>query len=66
MQATVVKVSVEVGATVFVGDVICVLEAMKMEQQIFASIDGTVKELGIAPVDTLGSGQQIGLLEPLD
>jgi len=66
MQATVVKVAVEIGATVFVGDVICVLEAMKMEQQIFASIDGTVKELGIAPGDTLGSGQQIGLLEPLD
>ena len=66
MQATVVKVAVEVGDTVFVGDVICVLEAMKMEQQIFASIDGTVKELGIALGDTLGSGQQIGLLEPLD
>ena len=66
MQATVVKVSVEVGATVFVGDVVCVLEAMKMEQQIFASIDGTVKELSIAPGDTLGSGQQIALLEPLD
>ena len=66
MQATVVKVSVEVGATVFVGDVICVLEAMKMEQQIFASIDGTVKVLDIAPGDTLGSGQQIGLLEPLN
>jgi len=66
MQATVVKVAVEVGDTVFVGDVICVLEAMKMEQQIFASIDGTVKELGIAPGDTLGSGQQIGLLEPID
>ena len=66
MQATVVKVAVEVGDPVFIGDVICVLEAMKMEQQIFASIDGTVKELGIAPGDTLGSGQQIGLLEPLD
>jgi len=66
MQATVVKVSVEVGATVFVGDVVCVLEAMKMEQQIFASIDGTVKELGIAPGDTIRSGQQIALLEPLD
>jgi len=59
-----VKVAVQVGATVFVGDVICVLEAMKMEQQIFASIDGTVKELEIAPGDTVGSGQKIGLLEP--
>lgn len=66
MQATVVKVSVEVGAPVFVGDLICVLEAMKMEQKIFASIDGTVKEFDIAPGDTLGSGQRIGLLKPLD
>jgi len=66
MQATGVKVVVEVGDTVFAGGVICVLEAMKMEQQIFASIDGTIKELDIAPGDTLGSGQRIGLLEPLD
>ena len=64
MQATVVKVDVEVGATVFVGDVICVLEAMKMEQQIFASVDGTVKEIAISPGDSIGSGQTIALLEP--
>ena len=64
MQATVVKVAVEVGATVFIGDVICVLEAMKMEQQIFASIDGTVTELNIAIGDTLGSGQKICSLQP--
>ena len=65
MQATVVKVSVEVGASVFVGDLICVLEARKMEQQIFATIDGTVRELSISPGDNVGSGQQMGVLEPL-
>ena len=64
MQATVVKVAVVVGAKVFVGDVICVLEAMKMEQQIVASIDGIVKEIGINPGDSIASGQQIALLEP--
>lgn len=66
MQATVVKVAVQVGATVFAGDVICVLEAMKMEQQIFASINGIVKELEVTPGDTVGSGQRLALLEPRD
>lgn len=64
MQATVVKVQLEVGATVFVGDVICVLEAMKMEQQIGAPIDGTISEIRIAPGDTISSGQTIALVQP--
>jgi acetyl-CoA/propionyl-CoA carboxylase biotin carboxyl carrier protein len=64
MQATVVKVPVEVGATVFIGDVICVLEAMKMEQQIGAPIDGTISEIRIAPGDTISSGQTIALVQP--
>ena len=36
MQGTIVKVNVEVGQTVAVGDSIVVLEAMKMENQITA------------------------------
>ena len=64
MQATVVKVSTEVGASVFIGDIICVLEAMKMEQQIVAPIDGTVSELRIAPGDPISSGQVIAMIEP--
>ena len=64
MQATVVRVPVEVGGSVFVGDVVCVLEAMKMEQQICAPIDGTVSEIRIAPGDTISSGQTIAVVEP--
>ena len=45
MQGTIVKVTVEEGATVAEGDVIVVLEAMKMEQPIKAHKAGTVTGL---------------------
>ena len=45
MQGTIVKVTVEEGATVEEGDVIVVLEAMKMEQPIKAHKAGTVSGL---------------------
>jgi acetyl-CoA/propionyl-CoA carboxylase biotin carboxyl carrier protein len=45
MQGTIVKVTVEEGATVAEGDVIVVLEAMKMEQPIKAHKAGTVSGL---------------------
>ena len=66
MQATVVKVSVQPGENVFVGDVICVLEAMKMEQQILATTDGTVTELEIVPGDKVGSGQRLAVVASTD
>ena len=45
MQGTIVKVAVEDGATVEAGDLIVVLEAMKMEQPITAHKAGTVTGL---------------------
>ena len=45
MQGTIVKVAVEEGATVEEGDVIVVLEAMKMEQPLKAHKAGTVSGL---------------------
>jgi acetyl-CoA/propionyl-CoA carboxylase, biotin carboxylase, biotin carboxyl carrier protein len=56
MQATVVKVLVEPGSTVVAGDLICVLEAMKMEQPIMAPIDGTVESVGVSPGDSVSGG----------
>ena len=44
-QGTIVKVAVEEGATVDEGDVIVVLEAMKMEQALKAHKAGTVSGL---------------------
>lgn len=43
MQGVVVKHAVEDGATVTTGDLVCVLEAMKMENHLVAHRDGTVR-----------------------
>ncbi|WP_308030982.1 biotin/lipoyl-containing protein, partial [Streptomyces sp. CoH27] len=49
MQGTIVKVAVEEGATVAAGDLVVVLEAMKMEQPITAHKAGTVADLLVRP-----------------
>ncbi|MFI9485502.1 acetyl/propionyl/methylcrotonyl-CoA carboxylase subunit alpha [Promicromonospora sp. NPDC052451] len=49
MQGTIVKVAVEEGAQVAEGDLVVVLEAMKMEQPILAHRAGTVRSLTAAP-----------------
>ena len=47
MQGTVVKVAVEEGQTVATGDLIVVLEAMKMENPVTAHKDGTITGLSV-------------------
>jgi acetyl-CoA/propionyl-CoA carboxylase biotin carboxyl carrier protein len=59
MQGTVVKVAVSDGDQVAAGDLILVLEAMKMEQPITAHKAGTVKGLAVAAGDALTSGASI-------
>ena len=56
MQGTVVKVAVEVGQSVSAGDLIIVLEAMKMEQPLIAHRSGTIANLTAAIGETVASG----------
>jgi acetyl-CoA/propionyl-CoA/long-chain acyl-CoA carboxylase, biotin carboxylase, biotin carboxyl carrier protein len=63
MQGTIVKVLVEVGQEVEVGQPVVVLEAMKMENQIAAEKAGTIKEIRIAPGDTVGGGDVVAVIE---
>ena len=56
MQATVVKLAVAEGDAVVKGDLILVLEAMKMEQPITAHKDGTIADLNAAVGSTVSSG----------
>ncbi|MBI5161613.1 MAG: ATP-grasp domain-containing protein [Micrococcales bacterium] len=56
MQATVVKIAVAEGDSVVKGDLVLVLEAMKMEQPIAAHKDGTVGPITAALGDTVSSG----------
>jgi acetyl-CoA/propionyl-CoA carboxylase, biotin carboxylase, biotin carboxyl carrier protein len=59
MQGTIVKVAVEDGATVAAGDLIVVLEAMKMEQPITAHKAGTVTGLKATVGQTVSNGAVI-------
>nr|WP_246324086.1 biotin carboxylase N-terminal domain-containing protein [Petropleomorpha daqingensis] len=59
MQGTIVKVAVADGDTVSAGDLIVVLEAMKMEQPINAHKDGTVTGLSAEVGATVTSGAVI-------
>ena len=63
MQGTIVKVVVEVGQQVEIGQPIVVLEAMKMENQIAAEKAGTVKEIKVSPGDTVGGGDVVAIIE---
>lgn len=56
MQGTIVKVLVEDGQQVEEGDLVVVLEAMKMEQPLTAHRSGTVHALDAAVGGTVTSG----------
>jgi acetyl-CoA/propionyl-CoA carboxylase biotin carboxyl carrier protein len=59
MQSTVVKIAVEVGQEVNEGDLVVVLEAMKMEQPLTAHKSGTVKAIGAAVGETVPAGTML-------
>jgi acetyl-CoA/propionyl-CoA carboxylase biotin carboxyl carrier protein len=56
MQGTVVKIAVEEGQSVEAGDLIIVLEAMKMEQPLNAHKSGVIKNLKTVVGETVSSG----------
>ena len=56
MPGSIVAVKVNVGDTVKNGDLVVVLEAMKMENEIFASADGKVVGISVNAGDSVNSG----------
>lgn len=56
MPGNILKVNVTVGQKVSKGDIVCVLEAMKMENDIPASEDGVVASVNVQNGTTVGSG----------
>ncbi|MDT4943153.1 MAG: acetyl-CoA/propionyl-CoA carboxylase, biotin carboxylase, biotin carboxyl carrier protein, partial [Pseudonocardiales bacterium] len=56
MQGTVVQVAVEEGQQVAAGDLVVVLEAMKMENPVTAHKDGTITGLAVEPGAAITQG----------
>jgi acetyl-CoA/propionyl-CoA carboxylase, biotin carboxylase, biotin carboxyl carrier protein len=63
LQGTVLKVAVEQGAEVAEGDLICVIEAMKMENEIAAHRSGKVTALNVAEGAAVSSGEVLAVIE---
>ena len=59
MPGTILKMNVKVGDTIKANDLVCILEAMKMENEIFASEGGTVKSIEAAQGASVNSGDVI-------
>ena len=63
LQGTVLRVAVERGAEVSEGDLICVIEAMKMENEIAAHRSGKVTSLNISEGAAVSSGDVLAVIE---
>ncbi|UJA18932.1 acetyl-CoA carboxylase biotin carboxylase subunit [Thermoleophilia bacterium SCSIO 60948] len=63
LQGTILKVAVEKDAEVAEGDLICVIEAMKMENEITAHKAGKVTELAVSEGASVASGDPICTIE---
>ena len=62
MQGTIVKVSVKAGDRVNANQQICVLEAMKMENEITSPIAGELIELRVQPGDTVRNNELLAIV----
>lgn len=59
MPGTILDIKTAAGSAVKKGDVLCILEAMKMENDIVAPADGTVASVNVNKGDSVEAGQVI-------
>lgn len=62
MPGTILKLNVAEGQAVKAGDVVLILEAMKMENEIVAPCDGTIKQLLVSRGSTVDTDQILAVL----
>lgn len=62
MPGKILSVAVSAGAAVKKGDLLLVLEAMKMQNEIYAPQDGTVSEVRVAANQTVATGDVLVVL----
>lgn len=63
IPGTITAINVAVGDNVKARSVVCVMEAMKMEQPIASPVDGVVKAIHVAVKDTVKTGTVLVTVE---
>jgi len=63
LPGKIVNVEVTVGNTVEEGGVICVIEAMKMENPILSPVKASVIEVAVSPGQIVKTGEKIAVIE---
>lgn len=63
MVANVLSISVSIGDAIAKGEVLLLLESMKMEIPVLSEIPGTVVEIAVAPGDVIQEGDLLIRLE---
>ena len=59
----IIDVNVKSGDEVKEGDILCILESMKMENPILAPVDGTINEIKVAVSQVVNPGEVIAVIE---
>lgn len=62
MAGTILDVKVSVGQSVNVGDVVCILEAMKLENEVVADKAGVVKSVAVSKGTNVENGQLLVII----
>jgi biotin carboxyl carrier protein len=57
MPGTILSIKVKAGDTVKKGQVLCILEAMKMENEIMSGVDGVISSIAVNTGDSVNTGQ---------
>lgn len=63
MPGTILDIKVTNGQAVKKGDVLFILEAMKMENEIMSGVDGTVKDISVSKGDSVNTGDLLLVLK---
>ncbi|MBP3299830.1 MAG: biotin/lipoyl-binding protein [Muribaculaceae bacterium] len=63
LPGTIMSFNVKVGDTVNAGDTVCILEAMKMENDVHTTVGGTVKQILVNVGDSVLEGNDIMIIE---
>jgi len=59
----IISVNVKPGDKVKEGDILCLLESMKMENPILAPVEGTVIQIGIVAEQVVKPGETIAIID---